>query len=199
MSSDGSIPAGFYREEPQRPLSEETRSLFAFTNPERFSKISEDELCKHVIACRNKTYARIPYPCLGRFRFLEAGSRSVATYQRAVDHIKADPSRKILDMGCGFAQDVRAWIQDGVKGEQVVGADLKMDFVQDGFELFGDALGKAHLRGVSFESCDIFKDEDVQRVKAKSRDGKGYDVIYIGSFLHLFNYGERVVSIFMPR
>ncbi len=183
--------AAWYRDAPERPLSESTRALFAFTNPKRFPRsLPEDDLVKHIVECRNSRYEKTPYPCLGRFAFLNPGSEVNPRYEDAIEYLKADPKRKVLDMGCGYGQDVRSWLRRGVRPEQIVAADLLIDFVDDGCALFGDEIGKGHLDGVKFESCDIFKKEDVDKVR-KLSDG-GFDVVYIGSFVHLFDIeGQR--------
>lgn len=183
-----------YRPTPSLPLPAQTRSLFHFTNPKVFpTDQSDEDLAAHITAQRDKMYAKLSYPCLGLFRFLEPGSREEATtYRQAIhDCLISDPENtSILDMGCGYAQDVRAWIQDGVKGKQIAAADLVMDFVESSFELFADQKDQGHLKDVKFLECDIFKPDQVQRVKESSPNGNGFDIIYVGSFIHLFELGE---------
>ncbi|KDN40022.1 hypothetical protein K437DRAFT_192865 [Tilletiaria anomala UBC 951] len=181
-----------YYEEPPLPFKPATRALFEFTSPTRFPlSLFDEELAKHVKKCRDDVYARVSYPCLGLYRFLEPGSRENPVYTQAIECIKQQPdTRRILDMGCGYAQDIRAWIQDGVPSTSIVGADLLLDFVEDSFELFADEKGKDHMYGVKFEHCDIFDEDHVNKVKELSHGGQGFDVIYIGSFLHLFEWSE---------
>ena len=94
-----------------------------------------------------------------------------------------------LDLGCCFGQDIRRLVADGVPGESLYGADLRLDFLELGYELFRDKGSlKAH-----FLECDIFEeDKESKGGKELSKlDGK-IDVIYAASFLHLFNWEEQV-------
>ena len=75
------------------------------------------------------------------------------------------------------------------------GADLRPDFFELGYELFQD---KETLKA-TFLAADIFDPES----PLKDLEGK-IDIIYAGSFLHLFNYQDqlrvckRIVEILKP-
>lgn len=86
---------------------------------------------------------------------------------------------------------------DGVPGENLYGADLRLDFLELGYELFQDkGTLKAH-----FLEGDVFEEDGEADGGKELRklDGK-IDVIYAASFLHLFSWEEQVrVGIRMVR
>ena len=78
---------------------------------------------------------------------------------------------------------------DGARGENLYGADLRLEFLELGYELFQDKGSlKAH-----FLEGDVFEEDDeAEGGKHLSKlDGK-IDVIYAASFLHLFAWEEQV-------
>lgn len=78
---------------------------------------------------------------------------------------------------------------DGVPSENLYGADLRLEFLELGYELFQDKGSlKAH-----FLECNLFEeDSEAEGGKELSKlDGK-IDIIYIASFLHLFDWKEQV-------
>lgn len=95
----------------------------------------------------------------------------------------------LLDLGCCFGQDIRRLVADGVRGENLYGVDLRLQFLELGYELFRD---KVSLRAHFLEG-DVFE-EDAEAEGGKelsTLDGK-IDIIYAASFLHLFDWEEQV-------
>ena len=103
----------------------------------------------------------------------------------------------LLDIGCCFAQDIRKLVSDGAPSENILGAELRPEFVDLGYVLFRDrdTLKSKFLIG------DVF-DETAESAFGKL-DGK-VDIIYAASFFHLFNWedqvgmAERVVRFLNP-
>ena len=78
---------------------------------------------------------------------------------------------------------------DGAPGENLYGADLRLEFLELGYELFQDkGVLKAH-----FLECDLFEEDDkAEGGKELSKlDGK-IDIIHTASFLHLFGWEDQV-------
>ena len=100
-----------------------------------------------------------------------------------------------LDLGCAFAQDVRRLVADGVDSKKCYGADLRLDFLELGYELFRD---KGTLE-TEFIAADIFDPDSALR----KFDGR-LDIIGASSFFHLFDWNQqkavaiRVVRLLKP-
>lgn len=89
-----------------------------------------------------------------------------------------------LDLGCAFAQDVRRLVADGVDSSRCYGADLRLDFIEIGYELFQD---KQTLQS-KFIAGDIFDPDS----SLKELEGK-IDIIDASSFFHLFDLPDQKV------
>ena len=157
-------------------------------------------LPNHVLLSqRDKAWSIHPYPCIGSFRFLDLSISLSSYYPLLLSRLKSDPAQKFLDLGCCFAQDVRKLLFDGVLGSQITALDLKPEFIELGYELFQDRE-KLAGSGVTFLTGDIF-DETSSALNGL----EGHcDIIYTGSFFHLFGYedqarvAERVVRLLRP-
>ncbi|CAF9935016.1 MAG: hypothetical protein ALECFALPRED_006214 [Alectoria fallacina] len=157
---------------------------------EEYSKIPPDQVIAHIHAVRDKAWQIHPYPCLGRFRFLDLSISLHPLYPTVLARLKdSSPPQTFLDLGCCFGQDIRRLVADGAHGENLYGADLRLEFLELGYELFRDKGSlKAH-----FLEGDVFEEGDgAEGGKGLSKlDGK-IDVIYAASFLHLFAWEEQV-------
>ena len=86
---------------------------------------------------------------------------------------------------------------DGASGENLYGADLRLDLLELGYELFKDkGTLKAH-----FLEGDVFEeDAEAEGGKELRKLDGTIDIIYTASFLHLFSWEEQVrVGIRMSR
>jgi SAM-dependent methyltransferase len=88
-----------------------------------------------------------------------------------------------LDLGCCFGQEIRRLVHDGVPSSHLWGTDLRPEFFELGYKLFQD---KDTLKS-NFIAADIFDPSS----PLKDLEGK-IDIIYAGSFLHLFNYEQQI-------
>ena len=101
-----------------------------------------------------------------------------------------------LDLGCAFAQDIRRLVADGVDSSKCYGADLRLDLIELGYELFRD---KEMLKS-QFIAADIFDSDSPLRALAGQ-----IDIIDASSFFHLFNLDEQktiaraVIKLMTPR
>lgn len=87
----------------------------------------------------------------------------------------------LLDLGCCFGQDLRKLAFDAGTSANLLGADIEGRFIELGYELFRD---RRSLKA-KFSTGSIF-DEDF----LIDRHGK-VDMIYLGSFLHLFSRTQQ--------
>lgn len=101
-----------------------------------------------------------------------------------------------LDLGTCFGQDIRRLVYDGVPSEKTYGSDLKLDFMQLGYEMF---LDKETLK-TTFVAGDVFDDES-----ALSKLHGQIDILQASAFFHLFDrekqkkVGHRVVKLLKPK
>jgi SAM-dependent methyltransferase len=86
-----------------------------------------------------------------------------------------------LDVGCGFAQDLRFLITSGVNSSNVYGTDIDPRFIDLSYELFRD---EETLRSQFLAANFLEGDGGV----LLTRLGAGVDIIQAANFLHLFNW-----------
>lgn len=101
-----------------------------------------------------------------------------------------------LDLGCAFAQDIRKLVADGVESRNCYGADLRLTFMDLGYELFHD---RETLES-KFIEADIFDDgSELKQIYGE------VDVVGASSFFHLFSWEEQksvahqVLKLMKPR
>jgi len=103
-------------------------------------------------------------------------------YPLILERLKSG-NENFLDLGCCFGQELRKLIADGAHSENLYGSDLRPEFFDLGYKLFRD---KESLNS-TFIAADIFDESSA----LSSLDGN-IDIIYAGSFLHLFGYEEQI-------
>ncbi|KAF2483967.1 hypothetical protein BDY17DRAFT_118669 [Neohortaea acidophila] len=162
---------------------------------EEYSKIPPEEINAHVTDIRDKAWAIHNYPCIGSWRFLDLALGQHALYPEVLERMLTG-SQIYLDLGCAFGQDIRRLVADGVDSGNCYGADLQLDFINLGYELFRD---RDTLK-TEFIAANVFEAESgLDRL-----DGR-VDVVGASSFFHLFNWdeqvhiGKRVVRLLRPR
>ncbi|CAF9924009.1 hypothetical protein IMSHALPRED_006057 [Imshaugia aleurites] len=152
---------------------------------------------KLTCAQRERAWAISPYPCIGRFRFLDLSISLQPSYHRILSFLKEPQSHHtLLDLGCCFAQDVRKLVHDGVPSENLYACDLEQSFLDLSYDLFKDEnTMKAHL----FTTNVFAEDGPLDKLQGKM------DVVYTASFLHLFGWDDqlkickRIIKTLKPR
>ena len=128
---------------------------------------------------RDKAFQHYPYPCLGRWAFLELSMSGEPQYSEVVQRVQ--DGQKFLDIGCCVGQDLRKLVYDGASTENCYGSDLEQSFLDIGYELF---LDKSTSK-ITFISANIL-DADSNLNNLNGR----IDIVYAASFLHLFNWEQ---------
>jgi SAM-dependent methyltransferase len=147
---------------------------------ESYSGIPVDDVVEHIVTLRNEAWKVFPYPCIGQFRFLEAGVDDCDEYPDVIERLRK--GQKLLDMACCFGQTIRQLVADGAPSENIYGCDLQSDFIELGYKLFED---RDRLR-TKFLVADIFDPA------SPLRDLQGQvDMIYTGSFFHLWGLQKQ--------
>ncbi|KAJ6257434.1 Methyltransferase adrK [Drechslerella dactyloides] len=169
---------------PNETLALSTYAKDLFKN---YSGIAEEDIFAHIIQVREKAWNVHPYPCIGSFRFLDFAILESPAYQTVVEKLRS--GGKYLDMGCCFAQDLRALAYAGVPSENLYGADLRPTFIQLSYDLFND---KHKLRSTFFHG-NVFDLSSFRKVSGDQSDPSLFgelvgkvDIISARSFLHVF-------------
>jgi SAM-dependent methyltransferase len=129
------------------------------------------------------------------FRFAHLAIGQHRLYQSEILPRMLTGEQTYLDLGCAFAQDVRRLVADGVDSKQCYGLDLRLDFLQLGYELFNDH----ETLHSHFIEADVFSDSSA----IKDLYGK-IDIVDASSFFHLFNLEQQkavarsVIKILRP-
>nr|XP_001395631.2 hypothetical protein ANI_1_1890104 [Aspergillus niger CBS 513.88] len=111
-------------------------------------------------------------------RIAKAGS---PVYEEIISHLKM--SSIMLDLGCGFGQDIRRLVYDGAPAENIFGLDKEEEFIELGFDLFRD---RATLKST-------FLVDDFLKPSAKLVQLAGHiHIINSGYFLHLWDWNGQV-------
>jgi SAM-dependent methyltransferase len=153
----------------------------------QYSKVPPDSQIKHVVSLRNRAYESHPYPCLGRFRFMDLDLSNHPLYQDVLKQLKSsDADELFLDFGCCIGQDIRKLLLDGAPASKVYGSDLLPAFIDTGYELFRDeaTFPRSHFTA----PADGF-DASADNALAKF-DGQ-VTVLHISAVFHLFGLEKQ--------
>jgi 2-polyprenyl-3-methyl-5-hydroxy-6-metoxy-1,4-benzoquinol methylase len=179
MSARTDLPktdVAWFDEQPSRgQIPEKARRLL-----ESYSGIPANDVVQHIVTLRNEAWNIFPYPCIGQFRFLEAGIDDCDEYNEVVERLRK--GQKLLDMACCFGQTIRQLVADGASAENIYGCDLQSEFIDLGYKLFKD---RDSLRA-KFLIADIFDPASpLQHLQGE------VDIIYAGSFFHLWGLQQQ--------
>jgi SAM-dependent methyltransferase len=97
---------------------------------------------------------------------------------------RLDRGHRLLDLGCGFGQDIRKLIVDGANPDNIVGADISDALVDCGYEYFQDeeTLSTPFLIG------DVLEPDAELAVAAEGR----FNMIWSSFVYHLWNWDEQL-------
>jgi hypothetical protein len=161
----------------------------------------------HILAVRGTVYKANPYPCIGRFRFLELDLASHALYHADVlPRMTAASSTNsttattlptppiFLDLGTCLSQDLRKLIHDGAPASACYGADIIPAYIDGGYALFNDAdrLPRSQfLCPIDIFDVDVESDKSLLSSKSGLR-GK-VDIIHVTAVFHLFSLAQQKI------
>lgn len=158
---------------------------------EEYAGISKEGQKEHILNVRNRAYQSCPYPCLGRFRFLELDLSSYPLYESYVlPSLSATNTNKdtlFLDLGTCLGQDIRKLIYDGADPARLYGSDIILDFIDSGYELFRDEakIPRDHF----ICPADLFDNSDANLL---TRLYKRVDILHATAVFHLFSGEEQL-------
>lgn len=171
----------------QKGLEPQTRDLF-----ENYSHIPREQVIPHIEAIRNRAWQIFPYPCVGRFHFLETSLSQHPSYAYILSLFtttttSSDPAPLYLDIGCCFGQDIRRLVHDGANPDLLHGTDLSPDFLSLGYDLFRDR----ETLTCQFFAADVLADDG--QTELNQLRGR-VDVVHAASFFHLFSLETQRVA-----
>lgn len=157
-----------------------------------YSHIPVAQQKEHIKTVRDQAYKSHPYPCLGRWRFLELDLANHPLYHSDVlPALKPDPTQhwKFLDLGCCLAQDVRKLAFDGADISRIYGADLRPEFIDMGYALFRDEnkLPRDHFIAPA-DVLDFSPDTEL----ARKCDGT-VGILHATAVFHLFDLPRQKI------
>ncbi|KAK4646999.1 uncharacterized protein QC761_0024760 [Podospora bellae-mahoneyi] len=148
-----------------------------------YSKIPDEKILDHIHTIRDQAWEILPYPCIGVFRFLDFPACLSPAYPEVLERVRAGET--FLDLGCCFGQDIRKLVHDGAPSDNIIGVDTESRFIDLGYELFGD---RERLK-VHFCTGDVFAEDFLAEYRGR------VDIIFLGSFLHLFSFEQQVAIV----
>ena len=158
---------------------------------ESYSGIPQAEQVKHITTLRDQALTAHPYPCLGRFRFLDLDLSKHPLYDTVLLPLLKAPADSgveplFLDFGTCLGQDIRQLISDGVSPTRLYGSDIEPAFIDLGYELFRDEskFPRSHF----LVPADAFNDTPSNPLT--QLDGR-VTVLHISAVFHLFDLDKQ--------
>ena len=153
---------------------------------ESYARIPKEAQLEHVVSLRNRAYKQHPYPCLGRFRFVDLDLSNHPLYNTDVLPLLKSPSSQdtqpvFLDFGTCLGQDIRQLLLDGVPATAIYGSDILPAFIDVGYELFKDenTFPRSHF----LTPADAFDDSPSNPLT--TLNGR-VSILHISAVFHLF-------------
>ncbi|KIY03718.1 uncharacterized protein Z520_00409 [Fonsecaea multimorphosa CBS 102226] len=170
-----------------------------------YAGIPPEEQKEHIKTVRDRAFKSHPYPCLGRWRFLELDLSSHPLYQSYIVPMLSNKEKKavaddddggdgkndwiFLDLGCCLGQDIRKLIFDGGDASRIYGGDLRPEFIEVGYELFRDE-DKFPRAEHFIAPADVF-DFSSESELSKKCDGR-VAILHSTAVFHLFDWDQQV-------
>jgi SAM-dependent methyltransferase len=157
-----------------------------------YSHIPKDQQKDHIKSIRDRAYKSHPYPCLGRWRFLELDLASHPLYETEIlTKLSKESANWIcLDLGCCLGQDIRKLLYDGADPARVYGAELLPAFVDAGYELFRDE-DKFPKEEHFITPANVFDFSDESELSRKC-DGR-VGILHSTAVFHLFDWDQQCI------
>ncbi|CAG8047608.1 unnamed protein product [Penicillium salamii] len=162
---------------------------------ETYSKIPLNQIETHLKDIRQKTWNVFPYSCIGHWLFLDCVITSLPEYPAIIARVKAGDV--LLDAGCAFGYVLRQMAVDGAPATNLIGVDIRQEFLDLGFELFQDKGFEGRFIAADLVNVDPLLDNLAEIAGT-------VDIIHAAALFHLFGWddqvsiGVRFVELFKP-
>ncbi|GJE92393.1 S-adenosyl-L-methionine-dependent methyltransferase [Phanerochaete sordida] len=178
------------------PLDE---SLLTLSNDEteflhKAITTDDEELKRRIIEVQKDSYQEHAYPCIRGFHFVNLFMSANPVYPEVLAAGKTG-NTVFLDLGCCMGTDVRKLVADGYPAARVLGCDLRQEFLDYGYKLYGDKDTCA----IHFFASDIFAvpypatglaptaPDNLSGVTELGQLYRSVDHFYTGALFHLFD------------
>lgn len=133
---------------------------------------------------RDKAWSVVQFPCIGRWGFTNLKQTEIPDFQAVIARLKGGQD-SILDVACCLGQVARKLAAEGVGPANIYSTDLSPEFLELGFDLFGD---RDRFPPGAFVAADLLKPDDPG---AATLDGK-VTIVHANNFFHLFSWEKQV-------
>ncbi|KAK9849687.1 hypothetical protein MYU51_013165 [Penicillium brevicompactum] len=147
---------------------------------ETYSKISSSQIETHLKDIRQKAWNVFPYGCIGRWLFLDCVITSLPEYPTIIERVKSGDI--LLDAGCAFGYVLRQMVTDGAPATNLIGVDLRQEFLDLGYELFQDKGFEARFIAGDLVNAD----------PSLAGIAGTVDIIHAAALFHLFGWDDQV-------
>ena len=153
---------------------------------ECYTKNTIFEIIKKANNFRDRALKVFEYRCIKYSMFILPRLNKTAKFITEIrPKLLSSKQASILDIGCCFGTDLRYCLYSGCNKTQILGVDISKEFINLGFEFYGDK----HELNDRFFTMDIFHENGKRFINhaIKLNDNEKFDVIYIGSVYHLLS------------
>jgi SAM-dependent methyltransferase len=166
---------------------------------EQYTEISDYEMVPHALQCvsnldfvllrhhltaikRDRAWSISPSEFVGQFAFTVPNIQNHPKYREVLARLNR--GHTLLDLGCGFGQDIRKLIVDGVNPGTIVGVDIEEGLIACGYEYFqdGDTLSTPFLVG------DVLDPDSEVAIAAEGT----FNLIWASSFYQFWGWEEQL-------
>jgi SAM-dependent methyltransferase len=122
---------------------------------------------------------------VGLFAFTWPSIQIAEIYTKVLDRVKG--GHQLLDLGCGFGQNIRWLIHDGAPSENVAGADISPLLVDCGYEYFKD---QEKLKSKFFIG-DVLDSQSPTFIAVK----ESFDIVFASMVYHLWGWDDHIKAL----
>ncbi|KAH9933633.1 uncharacterized protein BXZ73DRAFT_46180 [Epithele typhae] len=153
-----------------------------------------DVIRARIFEVQKEASEKYPYPCIRAFHFANLMMRKNAIYPSVVEAGRKGDTL-LLDLGCCMGTDVRKLVLDGYPATNVLGCDLRPEFIQLSHKFFSDSPVTCKIRFFADNAFDLPlgttesepPTEVPTEVTSLSQLQGALTHVYTGALFHLFN------------
>ncbi|KAI9656919.1 MAG: hypothetical protein M1831_004467 [Alyxoria varia] len=150
-----------------------------------YSGLTYEELLPHILDIRDRAFKISPYPCVGQVRFLGNRWPSMPYLEQSFLPRLRDGAT-LLDVGCGFGQDIRfLTFEYGVDSSQLFATDIATGLMDLGYDLFRDR-DRIEATFFTADLLDPGNSLTFNRLKGT------FDLIQASQFFHCWDWDDQV-------
>ena len=158
---------------------------------ESYTKRTKFDIIKQTVLFREKALRSFEYGCIRGGRFIYPQIIKHPNWKLDIEPILL--SSNILDIGCCFGTDIRYCINYGCNPKQVLGVDIERDFIDLGFDYFGDRdilHNRFIIINVINNNGQTFIDKAL-----KMNNNSLFDIVQISNVYHLLTKKEGEIMM----